>query len=838
MAENRDPERRRTSKKAYYERNKARLQEKARQRAATRREEEAAGSTQPPFNGQTTSSPRRPEINPNYNERLLAVRTHAAGPERASAAHNHSPELFNLDEAPFSVLEPLLVITKLAGFKAASVIAASPRTAEGDDFDTVRILPERIRGASGQRNSEDKSPRDAYRAAAASTLPLLHPPPPSPTLREQAHANASVDEAKPSDHETLPLPSPVLDNNREPQQRYNEDLQAVGGHNQETGSEEETRIDEEAPDDDRAIPEKDARGRIISARLVEHLRRMLRGARERRLRSKDRIRDHEFNCENNITKMKHLRRCVLLGYDEPARGHLTTREERDARACRLRSTAASRNGTTDWSYHLSIPAALNFRNWLGGEDATIANNYKPAFEGAKRMTEIMGTDMMYPKDTGFELSMINVALPLPPFGKGQEELNHKAQDPFQWKVPEERNVVVPKFEHNRRLWTRLSGQVWLEMQNFGKTARPKVTAEEQCMKIVHPQNSNSFHRPYLELIERSLPTMFGAIEGGWMAGAYYGRTPVGCHGCHEEEDHLLGGNWLTLAIHRRCRGKLPANPRFRISKKGRLKINLAEVLQSVYSISCSNGAENFDTAAVSLLNSSKNTHLEKYSQYDSAPWTNDSSSLRATVPAQWQPSPCLAGTRVLGHASPIILRKAVMSKVLVFLVTDKVVELEIKEKDHTQENRTLVTAYKKGRAKSKESTSTSKKGDRSPGTTRTPALGGGKEREAPDWYKKKAGKSKNVASLAAARNVAFVMMTAEADPPVIFDAGARKTVVPEEHVFDMLTPTPTFVETANKDTAVEVLRTGNTNFLLPPLDNTEHVSGMRSMHRTRAARSS
>ncbi|KAL1672878.1 hypothetical protein EV122DRAFT_283514 [Schizophyllum commune] len=279
---------------------------------------------------------------------------------------------------------------------------------------------------------------------------------------------------------------------------------------------------------------------------------------------------------------------------------------------------------------------------------------------------------------------------------------------------------------------------------------------------------------------------------------------------------------MALAIHRRCRGKLPANPRFRISKKGRLKINLAEVLQSVYSISCSNGAENFDTAAVSLLNSSKNTHLEKYSQYDSAPWTNDSSSLRATVPAQWQPSPCLAGTRVLGHASPIILRKAVMSKVLVFLVTDKVVELEIKEKDHTQENRTLVTAYKKGRAKSKESTSTSKKGDRS----------NGKDKLCPNCQKPGHDTDTCTWRWEGARGSGL------ADPPVIFDAGARKTVVPEEHVFDMLTPTPTFVETANKDTAVEVLRTGNTNFLLPPLDNTEHVSGMRSMHRTRAARSS
>ncbi|KAL1756211.1 hypothetical protein FB107DRAFT_248436 [Schizophyllum commune] len=651
-----------------------------------------------------------------------------------------------LTVASHMVLEPLLVITKLAGFKAASVIAASPRTAEGDDFDT-----------------------------------------------------------------------------------------AVGGHNQETGSEEETRIDEEAPDDNRAIPEKDARGRIISARLVEHLRRMLRGARERRLRSKDRIRDHEFNCENNITKMKHLR--VSLELDK-----IDIFAEKRA-LLRMRTTSPA-----------IIPAALNFRNWLGGEDATIANNYKPAFEGAKRMTEIMGTDMMYPKDTGFELSMINVALPLPPFGKGQEELNHKAQDPFQWKAPEERNVVVPKFEHNRRLWTRLSGQVWLEMQNFGKTARPKVTAEEQCMKIVHPQNSNSFHCPYLELIER-----FGAIEGGWMAGAYYGRTPVGCHGCHEEEDHLLGGNWLTLAIHRRCRGKLPANPRFRISKKGRLKINLAEVLQSVYSISCSNGAENFDTAAVSLLNSSKNTHLENYSQYDSAPWTNDSSSLRATVPVQWQPSPCLAGTRVLGHASPIILRKAVMSKVLVFLVTDKVVELEIKEKDHTQENRTLVTAYKKGRAKSKESTSTSKKGDRSNGKDKLcpNCQKPGHDTDTCTWrwegargsglVQEEGGKVEErcMAGSGAQRRVRHddggglgATGCGRPTPPVIFDAGARRTVVPEEHVFDMLTPTPTFVETANKDTAVEVLRTGNTNFLLPPLDNTEHVSGMRSIHRTRAARSS
>uniref|UniRef100_D8Q281 Aminotransferase class V domain-containing protein n=1 Tax=Schizophyllum commune (strain H4-8 / FGSC 9210) TaxID=578458 RepID=D8Q281_SCHCM len=139
------------------------------------------------------------------------------------------------------------------------------------------------------------------------------------------------------------------------------------------------------------------------------------------------------------------------------------------------------NGTTDWANYLSIPAALKFRNWLGGEDAIIAYNHKLAFEGTKRMAEIMGTDMMYPEDTGFELSMVNVALPLPPFGKGQEELSHKAQDLFQRKVLEERKVGAPKFEHNGRLWTRLSGQVWLEMEDFEKTAHH---IKEACKEII------------------------------------------------------------------------------------------------------------------------------------------------------------------------------------------------------------------------------------------------------------------------------------------------------------------------------------------------------------------
>ncbi|KAL1670881.1 hypothetical protein EV122DRAFT_187308, partial [Schizophyllum commune] len=49
-------------------------------------------------------------------------------------------------------------------------------------------------------------------------------------------------------------------------------------------------------------------------------------------------------------------------------------------------------------------------------------------------------------------------------------------------------------------------------------------------------------------------------------------------------------------------------------------------------------------------------------------------------------------------------------------------------------------------------------------------------------------------------------------------------IVPEEHVFDKLTPTSMSVETANKNAPLKVVGSGNATFLLPPLDNGERVS--------------
>ncbi|KAL1759702.1 pyridoxal phosphate-dependent transferase [Schizophyllum commune] len=150
--------------------------------------------------------------------------------------------------------------------------------------------------------------------------------------------------------------------------------------------------------------------------------------------------------------------------------------------------------TIDWSNFFTIPAALQFRAWLGGEAAINAYTHKLAFEGGKRIAEILQTEMMYPDEaSGMELSMVNVALPLPAFGKvvgpgaggeiSKEEyaFQMKVQGLIQRKLLEERNLGPTRYYHNGRLWLRISGQVWLEMEDFEKVG---WGVKEVCEEVI------------------------------------------------------------------------------------------------------------------------------------------------------------------------------------------------------------------------------------------------------------------------------------------------------------------------------------------------------------------
>jgi selenocysteine lyase/cysteine desulfurase len=144
--------------------------------------------------------------------------------------------------------------------------------------------------------------------------------------------------------------------------------------------------------------------------------------------------------------------------------------------------------TSDDSAYICIPAALKFRAEVcGGEDAIITYNQRIANEGADAVAAALGTDVMQEPDLkpGQEsrmrqCAMTTVRLPIAVTTSGKEtgSFDHspsvvlseeEAPRAFNWiqsKLMDEHNTFVPVFCHGSWLWTRLSGQVYLEKSDF------------------------------------------------------------------------------------------------------------------------------------------------------------------------------------------------------------------------------------------------------------------------------------------------------------------------------------------------------------------------------------
>lgn len=124
------------------------------------------------------------------------------------------------------------------------------------------------------------------------------------------------------------------------------------------------------------------------------------------------------------------------------------------------------NGTIDYAPYLGVAYALDFRNWLGGEHKINAYCHDLALKGGKRLAEVLGTRVMDP-DGELTLNMVNVELPLPETLKPSAELDLN----FKKKLLEEHNIYSAHFYHNSRWWTRVSTQIWVELEDFEKLGK-------------------------------------------------------------------------------------------------------------------------------------------------------------------------------------------------------------------------------------------------------------------------------------------------------------------------------------------------------------------------------
>ncbi|OBZ72541.1 hypothetical protein A0H81_07972 [Grifola frondosa] len=126
-------------------------------------------------------------------------------------------------------------------------------------------------------------------------------------------------------------------------------------------------------------------------------------------------------------------------------------------------------GTMDFIPYLSIPAALDFRNWLGGEAAINEYCHELAMAGGERLASVMGTKVM-DKTGELTLNMTNVLLPLPVENtKGEVysgEVLSAINSQLREKLLYEWNTYAAHYFHAGGWWCRCSAQVWNEESDF------------------------------------------------------------------------------------------------------------------------------------------------------------------------------------------------------------------------------------------------------------------------------------------------------------------------------------------------------------------------------------
>ncbi|AOW05163.1 pyridoxal phosphate-dependent transferase [Yarrowia lipolytica] len=125
-------------------------------------------------------------------------------------------------------------------------------------------------------------------------------------------------------------------------------------------------------------------------------------------------------------------------------------------------------GTTDFSTHLSTPAAVKFREQIGGEEAI--RNY--CFELAKKVgtfaADFFGTEVLENAAGTLTTAMVNIRLPVSEKWLNEasaEDKEHLLQVINTYPL-ENFDTFVPPVFHNGKLYIRLSCQVYNELSDY------------------------------------------------------------------------------------------------------------------------------------------------------------------------------------------------------------------------------------------------------------------------------------------------------------------------------------------------------------------------------------
>ncbi|KAI0671630.1 PLP-dependent transferase [Trametes maxima] len=126
-------------------------------------------------------------------------------------------------------------------------------------------------------------------------------------------------------------------------------------------------------------------------------------------------------------------------------------------------------GAIDQTPFITIPDALAFREWLGGETAINTYCHQLALDGGKRLAEVLGTRVL--DETGeLTFNMTNVQLPLPVEKTSGEiytpAVNGEIHQYLQKTLLAKRKAYAAHYYHAGAWWVRCSTQVFNEISDF------------------------------------------------------------------------------------------------------------------------------------------------------------------------------------------------------------------------------------------------------------------------------------------------------------------------------------------------------------------------------------
>ncbi|KAI8619593.1 pyridoxal phosphate-dependent transferase [Chytriomyces sp. MP71] len=129
-------------------------------------------------------------------------------------------------------------------------------------------------------------------------------------------------------------------------------------------------------------------------------------------------------------------------------------------------------GTIDHSAYLTTKAAIDFRKWIGGEEAIRDYCHRLAVRGGHIVADILGTSVMKGIGAGeptfgdgYFAAMVNVRVPDTPIVR---EGGDSFIGGLQVKMLKQYNAAVAPYKYDGEYWMRLSAQVYLNDNDFHK----------------------------------------------------------------------------------------------------------------------------------------------------------------------------------------------------------------------------------------------------------------------------------------------------------------------------------------------------------------------------------